>query len=124
MRKAPPKRAKEYTTIDQYLATVGEDQRAALEKLRQDIHAAAPGVEECISYRVPAFRLGGRFLLAFGATAKHCSFYPGAAAVAAHRRELEKYGTSKGTIRFPASQPLPAALVRKLVKARITAAED
>jgi uncharacterized protein YdhG (YjbR/CyaY superfamily) len=124
MKKATAKKAKEYTTIDQYLATVGEDKRAALEKLRKDVHAAAPGAEECISYQVPAFRLGGRFLLAFGAAVKHCSFYPGAAAVAAHRRELEKYSTSKGTIRFPASQPLPAALVRKLVKARISAVED
>jgi uncharacterized protein YdhG (YjbR/CyaY superfamily) len=64
-------------TIDQYLAALGDEQRAALEKLRKDIRAAAPAVEECISYQIPAFRLDGRLLVAFGAWAKHCAFYPG-----------------------------------------------
>lgn len=106
-------------TIDEYLATLSEDKRAALEKLRKTIRAAAPHAEECISYQLPAFRLNG-LLVAFGAQANHCAFYPmSAATVAAHKRELEGYDTSKGTIRFQPDKPLPAALVRKLVKARI-----
>ena len=113
MRKVKPK------TIDEYLAALSDDKRAALEKLRKAIRAAAPKAEECISYGVPAFRLNGRFLLAFGAAANHCAFYPGGSPVAAHKALLEAYDTSKGTIRFQADKPLPAALVRKLVKARI-----
>lgn len=105
-------------TIDQYLAALGDDQRAALEKLRKDIRAAAPAVEECISYQIPAFRLDGKLLVAFGAWANHCAFYPGSV-VGALKNELEDYDTSKGTIRFRSDEPLPATLVRKLMKARI-----
>ena len=107
------------TTIDEYLAALSDDKRAALEKLRKAIRAAAPRAEECISYQIPAFRLDGRLLVAFGAAANHCAFYPTSHPVAAHKDELKNYDTSKGTIRFPADKPLPVALVRKLVKARI-----
>ena len=108
------------TTIDEYLAALSDDKRAALEKLRKTIRAAAPKAEECISYQLPAFRLEGRMLVAFGATANHCAFYPmSSSTVEAHKDDLKDYDTSKGTIRFQADKPLPAALVRKLVKARI-----
>jgi len=106
-------------TIDEYLATLSNEKRAALEKLRRAIKAAAPKAEECISYGIPAFRFGGRLLVAFGAAAKHCAFYPGALPVKAHKGELKSYDTSKGTIRFQADSPLPGTLVRKLVKTRI-----
>ncbi len=106
-------------TIDEYLAPLDAEKRAALERLRRDIRRAAPGAEECISYQIPAFRLDGRMLVAFGAAAKHCSFYPGAFPIEAHKEELRSYDTSKGTVRFQVESPLPAALVRKLVKARI-----
>jgi uncharacterized protein YdhG (YjbR/CyaY superfamily) len=106
-------------TIDEYLAALSPEKRAALEKLRRDIKAAAPEAEECISYGMPAFRLGGRTLVYFGASKNHCSFYPGALPVEAHKAELKAYGTSKGTIRFAAERPLPSPLVRKLVKTRI-----
>lgn len=106
-------------TIDEYLAPLSSDKRAALEKLRTDIRAAAPGAEEAISYGVPAFRLGGKLLVAFGAATNHCAFYPGSHPVEAHERELARYDTSKGAIRFPADSPLPATLVRKLVRTRI-----
>jgi len=111
------KRRNKVKTVDEYLATLSDDQRAALEKLRKTIRAAAPKAEECISYQLPAFRLNG-MLVAFGATSTHCAFYlMSASTVAAHKDELEGYDTSKGTIRF---QPdMPAALVRKLVNARI-----
>jgi uncharacterized protein YdhG (YjbR/CyaY superfamily) len=106
-------------TIDEYLAALPEDKRAALEKLRRTIRAAAPKAEECISYGLAAFRQDGP-LVAFGAGANHCAFYlMSSSTVEAHKDELEGYDTSKGTIRFPADKPLPAALVRKLVKARI-----
>ena len=107
-------------TIDEYLAALSADQRAALQKLRRTIKAAAPKAEECISYSLPAFRLKGRPLVAFGARANHCAFYPmSGTTVKAHEHALKAYQTSKGTIRFDPAKPLPAALVRKLVKARI-----
>lgn len=107
-------------TIDEYLAALSDDdKRAALEKLRKTIRSAAPGAEECISYRLPAFRLDG-MLVAFGATASHCAFFPmSSTTVAAFKKELDDYDTSKGTIRFQPDHPLPAALVRRMVKARI-----
>jgi uncharacterized protein YdhG (YjbR/CyaY superfamily) len=107
-------------TIDEYLAALSDDKRAALEKLHRAIKAAAPKAEECISYQLAAFHLNGRRLVAFGATASHCAFYPmSASTVEAHKDELKGFDTSKGTIRFQPDNPLPAALVRKLVKARI-----
>lgn len=106
-------------TIDGYLAQVSSDKRAALQKLRKAIRAAVPKAEECINYGVPSFRLDGEFLAAFGVGANHCSFYPGSTAMEVHKNELRRYDTSKGTLRFPAEKPLPAALVRKLMKARI-----
>jgi uncharacterized protein YdhG (YjbR/CyaY superfamily) len=106
--------------IDEYLATVSADAREALEQLRRTIKAVAPRAEECISYSLPAFRLDGRLLVGFGATANHCAFYPMSSnTVAAHEGDLEGYDTSKGTIRFQPDDPLPDALVRKLVRARI-----
>jgi uncharacterized protein YdhG (YjbR/CyaY superfamily) len=105
-------------SIDAYLASLPADKRATLEKLRKDIHAAAPGAQECISYQLPAFRYGGKMLVWFGAAKDHCSFYPGGI-VAAFKDDLKNYNTSKGTIRFPPDKPLPATLVRKIVKARI-----
>jgi uncharacterized protein YdhG (YjbR/CyaY superfamily) len=107
-------------TIDEYLAALSGDKRAALEKLRAAIRAAAPKAEECISYQLAAFRLDGRPLVAMGATANHCAFYlMSSSTVDAHADDLKGYDTSKGTIRFRADKPLPASLVRKLVKARI-----
>jgi uncharacterized protein YdhG (YjbR/CyaY superfamily) len=105
-------------TPDDYLAAVSKEKRTALEKLRKDIKAAAPEAEECISYQLPAFRLNKKFLVAYGAAANHCAFYPGSV-VEALKKELKDCDTSKGTIRFPADKPLPAALVRKLVKLRM-----
>jgi uncharacterized protein YdhG (YjbR/CyaY superfamily) len=107
-------------TIDEYLADVKPDQRALLERLRQAIHAVAPGVEECISYEIPAFRLNGRSLVFFGAWANHCSFYPGSSTTLKNfRDDLKSFHVSKGTIRFSPDNPLPLALVKKLVRARI-----
>jgi uncharacterized protein YdhG (YjbR/CyaY superfamily) len=107
-------------TIDECLAALRDDKRAALEKLRETVRAAAPKAEECICYGRPAFRLNGRPLVAFRAAANHCAFHPmSGSTVAAHKDELKDYDASNGTMRFQADNPLSAALVRKLVKARI-----
>ncbi len=107
-------------SVDEYLAGVDDEKRAALEKLRRAIRAAAPAAEECISYQLPAFRLG-KVLVGFGATSKHCAFYLFSGSIVdAHADDLEGYDTSKGTIRFQPNKTLPAALVRKLVRARMT----
>jgi uncharacterized protein YdhG (YjbR/CyaY superfamily) len=91
-----------------------------LERLRRTIKSAAPKAEECLSYGLAAFRLDGKPLVAFGATGNHCAFYPiSSSTVTAHTEELEGFDTSKGTIRFRVDKPLPAILVRKLVRARI-----
>ena len=104
-------------TVNDYLAAVPPEQRAALEKLRAAIRAAAPKAEECIAYGIPSYKLNG-YLVGFGAGKSHCSFYPGAV-VQDLKVDLKNYDLSKGTIRFQADKPLPAALVKKIVKLRI-----
>ena len=105
--------------IDEYLAEVPAQARATLQKLRRMIQAAAPQATEKISYRMPAFYYHGP-LVAFAAFKEHCSFFPmDSRLIEAHKKDLKSYDTSKGTIRFPIGKPLPAALVTKLVRARI-----
>jgi uncharacterized protein YdhG (YjbR/CyaY superfamily) len=107
-------------TIDEYLTGLNAQRRVALEKLRRTIRAVTPKLEECISYGIPAFRLNGRSLVFFGAWANHCSLYPGSSAtLKKFRTDLKNFQISKGTIRFSPDKPLPIALVKKLVKARI-----
>jgi uncharacterized protein YdhG (YjbR/CyaY superfamily) len=104
-------------SIDDYLSKLPAEQRAALEILRGQIHAAAPGAEECISYGLPTFKLNGA-LVHFGAAKRHCAFYPhGVIEVFADR--LQAYDTSKGTIRFQPDSPLPEAVIREIVEYRI-----
>jgi uncharacterized protein YdhG (YjbR/CyaY superfamily) len=105
--------------VDQYLAAVTPEKRAALERLRRTIRSAMPRAEECISYGIPTFRVGGRMLVAFGASANHCALYAGALPIRVHRQELASYALSKGTIRFQPDRPIPATLVRKLIRTRI-----
>lgn len=110
--------------IDAYLAGLPADKRAALQKLRKDIKAAAPRAEEGLSYGLPGFRLDGRPLACFAAAANHCSLHPmSAAVIRAHAADLAGYETSKGTIRFLPGKPLPAVLVRKIVKTRVAELE-
>ncbi len=114
----PPK------NIDEYLARVPEPARTALAKLRKTIRSAAPRATEVISYQVPAFRQA-RMLVGFGATARHCALYVmSGTLLAQYQDELKRFDTSKGTIRFQAAAPLPATLVKKLVKARIAENEQ
>ncbi len=106
-------------TVEAYLASLPAADRAALQKLRAAIKAAAPEAVESIAYQMPAFKYRGRPLAYFAAFKSHCSFFPTSFDAAAFAEDLAPYRISKGTIQFPASKPLPAALVRKLVKARI-----
>ena len=107
------------TTVDEYLARLPREQRAALEKLRKTIRSAAPTAEESVSYGVCAFRHNG-MLVGFGASPGHCAFYVmSATLLGGYEDEIAGYETGKGTIRFQPGKPLPAALVRKLVQARL-----
>ncbi|MBI1903792.1 MAG: DUF1801 domain-containing protein [Planctomycetia bacterium] len=113
------KRRTPATNVDDYLAAVPIRARAALEKLRQTIRAAAPKATEVISYQVPIFKLDGG-LVGFAAFENHCSFFVMSPAVMkAHQDDLKPYSTAAGTVHFAPDRPLPAALVKKLVKARI-----
>src|SRR5687768_13142032 len=105
-------------TVEDYLAALPEEARATLEKIRKAIKAAAPRATEGISYQMPMYKQDG-MLVGFAAFNDHCSLFPGAEPIATLKDELKAYKTSKGTIRFPIGQPLPAALVKRLVKSRI-----
>ena len=106
--------------VDEYLASVPEEQRAALQGLRAMIKAAAPDAVEGISYQVPMYKLRGKPLVSFGSAKNHCAFYVQSPAVMDARREaLAGRDTSKGTIRFTPDAPLPDALVTALVQARM-----
>jgi uncharacterized protein YdhG (YjbR/CyaY superfamily) len=108
------------TSVEDYLAALPEGSRAALEKLRKAIKAAAPEATETISYRMPAFKDRGRILVYYAAFKDHYSMYPASNAVMdALGEELKPYFSGKGTIRFDADKPLPVALVKKIVKARL-----
>jgi uncharacterized protein YdhG (YjbR/CyaY superfamily) len=122
MRRAPAadlRKKDAPTTIDEYLARVSEDKRAALQALREIIRAVAPDAEECISYQIPAFRLNG-MLVGFAAAKNHCALYAwNGSAVGVLADELRGYDTSKGTIRFTPDRPLPETLVRRLVMMKV-----
>ena len=107
------------TTVEEYLAAVPEPARTTLAKVRAVIRSAAPAAAtEGISYGMPMFKCNG-MLVGFAAFTDHCSLFPGASPVEAFKAELVKYRTSKGTIQFPMDKPLPAPLIRKIVKFRV-----
>ena len=108
------------TNVEDYLDGLPQESRAALEKLRRTIRAAAPEATETISYRMPTFKEQGRFLVSYAAFKDHCSLFPASGAVMeALGEELEPYFSGKGTLRFTADKPIPAALVKKIVQTRI-----
>jgi len=109
------------TNVDEYLATVPAERRGVLEEMRKSIRAAAPEATETIAYDMPAFRShGGQFLVSFAAYKHHYSLFPASGAVVeALGEELAPYLAGKGTIRFPADQPVSASLVTRVVKVRL-----
>jgi uncharacterized protein YdhG (YjbR/CyaY superfamily) len=111
--------------IDEYLAGVPEPARGTLNKVRAAIRAAVPPeATEAITYRMPTFKYKGS-LVAFAAFKNHCSLFPmSMAVIAAFKDELKGFHTSKGTIHFPLDKPLPAALLKKMVKARVAQNEE
>jgi len=110
--------------VDEYVAGVPEPARSTLNKIRAAIRSAVPPeATETISYRIPAFKYKG-VLVWFAAFSNHCSLFPTASVIAAFKKELRGFSTSKGTIQFPTDKPLPSALVKKLVKARVAQNES
>lgn len=107
--------------LDGYISGFPEEVQALLGKMRRTIGRAAPNAEETISYNVPAFTLRGKKLVWFAAFKSHIGFYPGAAAIAAFKKELSPYKTAKGSVRFPFKHPLPLDLVSRIVKFRLSA---
>jgi uncharacterized protein YdhG (YjbR/CyaY superfamily) len=106
-------------TVEEYLAGIPEPARSTLQRVRSAIRSAMPAeAAEAISYGIPAIKYKGT-LVWFAAFSNHCSLFPGASVIRAFRNELKAYKTSKGTIHFPVDKPLPAALVKKMVKARL-----
>ena len=108
------------TSVDAYIAALPPERRAAMEELRRTINAAAPEATETIAYQMPALRADGRFLVSYAAFKAHYSLFPASdAVIAAGGEELAPYLAGKGTIRFPADEPLPLALVTKIVEVRV-----
>jgi uncharacterized protein YdhG (YjbR/CyaY superfamily) len=106
-------------TVDEYLDAIPEPARGTLEAIRATIRAAAPPESiEVISYGMPGFK-HGEVLMWYAGFAKHCSLFPSAAVIEAFKKELKGFVISKGTIQFTTNKPLPAALVKKMVKARL-----
>ena len=110
--KAAPK------TIDEYIAAFPPDVRAILEKIRATIRKAAPDAEETISYQMPTFTLKGN-LVHFAAFKAHIGFYPTPTGTAKFQKELSVYKGAKGSVRFPLDQPIPYALISRIVKFRV-----
>ncbi len=109
-------------TVDEYMERLPEDVRIVLSKLRATIKSTAPEAEELISYGMPGYKYYG-MLVYFSAFKNHCSFFPGSAQIVKESEELKSFKTSKGTIQFSVAKPLPVALIKKIVKARMKANE-
>jgi uncharacterized protein YdhG (YjbR/CyaY superfamily) len=113
---------KKPTTVDEYLASLPDDQRKTLTTMRENIRALAPDAVEAISYGMPTFKYRGRPLIHFAAAKNHCAIY-GDMVVAQHDL-LEGYDTSKGTLRFSSNKPLPKTLLKKLLAGRIASIDQ
>ena len=104
--------------IDDYISTFPAATQKALRQLRKAIKAAAPGADEAIKYGVPTFVLNGN-LVHFGGFTNHVGFYPGPSGIAKFSSELSNYKSAKGSVQFPLDEPLPVALVTRIVKFRV-----
>lgn len=120
-----PKSGGKPKSVNDHLASLPKEVRAALERLRKTIRATALGGSEVISYGIPIYKHNGKLLVGFAGFKSHCSFFVMSTQVMrAHSRDLEGYDTAKGTVHFQADKPLPVTLVRKLVKARLAEIQE
>jgi uncharacterized protein YdhG (YjbR/CyaY superfamily) len=123
-RRSATKNKSVQMNVEDYLAQVPESARNNFNKLRAAVQSAVPAeATEILSYRIPAFK-HKRVLVWFAAFSSHCSLFPTASVIDAFKNELKSFTTSKGTIQFPVDKPLPIALVKKLVKARVAQSES
>jgi uncharacterized protein YdhG (YjbR/CyaY superfamily) len=108
--------------VDAYLAKLPDDKRPSMEAMRDAVHAGAPDASETIAYGMPAVRShGGQFLVSYDAYKRHYSIFPASdAVIAACGTDLAPYLAGKGTIRFPADEPIPTGLVTQIVRVRMT----
>jgi uncharacterized protein YdhG (YjbR/CyaY superfamily) len=108
-----------FKSIDEYIASQPEAVQGILQQVRSTIHKAVPEAEEVISYQIPAYKLPGGLVLFFAGWKEHYSLYPSTAGlVAAFKNQLARYELSKGTIRFPLSEPVPVKLIERIAKFR------
>ena len=108
-----------YADVDAYMAGLPDDRRAVMEQIRSTVQAAAPDAIEAIAYNMPAFRLNGRFLVSYEAFKRHYSLFPWSDEMLAELGDdLQPYAVGKGTIRFPANEPLPLGLVTRIIEIR------
>ena len=108
-----------YASVDEYMAALPDDRRVVMEQIRGTIRSAAPDAIEAIAYNMPAFRLDGRFLVSYEAFKRHYSLFPWSDAMLAELGdELRPFAVGKGTIRFPADEPIPLELVTRIVEVR------
>jgi uncharacterized protein YdhG (YjbR/CyaY superfamily) len=117
-RAAAPNAKTISNSVDEYLAAIPEPARTTLNKVRAVIRSVAPQATEGISYGIPTFKYKG-MLAAYAVFSDHCSLFPGAGPTIEFKDELKNFQTSKGTIRFAPNKPLPATLLKKLIKSRI-----
>jgi len=109
-----------FQTIDEYIRSFPKDVQKILEQVRQTIKEVVPEAEETISYRIPTFKLNGKYLVYFAGWKRHISIYPVSAAMEKNIKEMSVYKTSgKGTIQFPLDKPLPVSLIKKIVQYRV-----
>jgi uncharacterized protein YdhG (YjbR/CyaY superfamily) len=113
----------QHTNIDEYIATFPVEVREVLEKVRATIQKAAPKAEEAISYDIPTFKLNGN-LVHFAGYKNHIGFYPGAAGIAAFKKEIASYKNAKGSVQFPLDKAIPYGLITKIVKYRVKVTQE
>lgn len=105
-------------TIDNYIKTFPKDVQSILEKIKKTIKRTTPNAEECLVYKVPAFKLNGKNLVMFAAFKNHIGFYPTPTVIDAFEKETKPYRTGKGTMQFPLDKPIPYDLIEKIVRFR------
>jgi uncharacterized protein YdhG (YjbR/CyaY superfamily) len=109
-----------YASVDEYMAQLPHDRRAVMEQIRSVIRTAAPDAIEAIAYNMPAFRFNGRFLVSYEAYKRHYSLFAWSDEMLAELGDdLRPYAVGKGTIRFPADEPVPLGLVTRVVQIRL-----